>query len=118
MAGLHRLFASYYTKYSNDNYEWVHFVKDHLRRCRLNAVYVSIDPYQMHDMHYRLADFLREHNVPVEVDWLVLLLNQMDSEKDFNNLKWLFLPDMNDLQELREEFDTVDAHARSITNKV
>ena len=117
MAGLHSLFSKYYTKFSNDNYDWVHFVRDHFKRLRLKAVFITINPYQMHEMHYRLNDFLREYNIPVEADWIVLMLNQMQSEKDFDHLTWMYLPDMTDLQELREEFDTVDAHIRSVVNK-
>ena len=117
MAGLHNLFAKYYTKFSNDNYEWVHFVRDHYNRLRSKAVYIALNPYQMNVMYYRLNDFLEEYNVPCEADWIVLMLNQLQSEKDFKNLKWMFLPDMTDLQELRDEFDTVDAHARSIIAK-
>ena len=117
MAGLHSLFSKYYTKFSNDNYEWVHFVRDHFKRLRLKAVFITINPYEMHALHYRLNDFLAEYNVPVEADWIVLMLNQMQSEKDFDHLTWMYLPDMNDLQELREEFDTVDAHIRSVVNK-
>lgn len=117
MAGLHSLFAKHYTKFSNDNYEWVHFVKDHFNRLRQKAVFITMNPYKMHEVHYRLGDFLAEYNVPREVDWIVLMLNQLRSEKDFINLKWMFLPDMQDLQDLRETFDTVDAHARSVISK-
>ena len=117
MAGLHNLFQRYYTKFSNDNYEWVHFLHDHFKRIRLKATYIEINPYQMHEMHYRLNDFLAEYNIPQEADWIVLLINQLQSEKDFKNLTWIYLPDMTDIEELREEFDTVDAHARSIRNK-
>lgn len=114
MAGLHALFGKHFTKFSNDNYEWVHFVRDHYNRIRRKAVFITIDPYKMHEVHYRLTDFLMEYNIPSEADWIVLMLNQLSSEKDFINLKWMFLPDMQDIQDLREEFDTVDAHARSI----
>lgn len=117
MAGLHNLFQRYYTKFSNDNYEWVHFLHDHFKRIRLKATYIEINSYQMHEMHYRLNDFLAEYNIPQEADWIVLLINQLQSEKDFKNLTWIYLPDMTDIEELREEFDTVDAHARSIRNK-
>ena len=117
MAGLHDRFASYFTKYSNDDYDWVHFVYDHFRRMRSKAIYISLNPYQMNVMHYRLNDFLAEYNIPAEVDWIVLWLNQLQSEKDFKNLKWIFLPDMTDVQDLREENDTVTAHARSIITK-
>ena len=117
MAGLHSLFKKHFTKYSNDNYDWVHYVHDHFKRLRLTAVYVELDPFKMNLIHYRLNDFLTECNIPKEADWIVLYLNQLNSEKDFKNLLWMFLPDMQDLENLRQEFDNVYAHARGIIAK-
>ena len=118
MRGLHSLFSQHYSKYSNDNYEWVHYIHDHYRRLMSRAVLVDIDPYRMNTYNYRLQDFLERCNVPKEADWLVLYINQLGSDKDFDQLRWLYLPDMADVELMRQEFDTQDAHARSIVNRI
>lgn len=114
MSGLHTLYRKFVTKYSNDNFEWVQYVRDHYKRLRSKAYFVDIDQFKMNSLHYRLEDFLSEHNVPIEVNWIVLYLNQLNSEADFIHLTALFLPDMEDLEAMREEFDTVDAHTKSV----
>ena len=117
MSGLHSQYSIFYTRYSNADYKWVQYVHDHFRRLRSKAIFIELNPYKMHEMHYRLCDFLAEHNVPREADWIVLFLNQMGSDAEFKNMKWMFLPDMADIEDMRQMFDTVTAHVRSVRTK-
>lgn len=114
---LHTIYKQCYSKYSNDDYEWVHYVHDHYARLRAKAAFIEMNEYKMHELHYRLTDFLEEHNVPKEVDWIVLYINQLASEKDFKSLTWMYLPDMTDLELMRDEFDTVKAHTMSVRRR-
>jgi len=117
MAGLHSLFKSYFSKFSNDDYDWVHYLSDYYPRLRKKSVMISLNPFRLNTYRYRLTDFLSEHNIPKEADWIVLLINQMGSEAEFVNRKWLLLPDMSDIELIRTEYDTVRAHAEQMRNK-
>ena len=110
------LFYSNYclTKYSNDNPWWVNFVTDHYQLLRDEASIINIEPEDMETYRFRLADFLGEKNYDRHTTWVVLLINQLRSEKEFSNVSSLRIPNHTTLVKLRAQYDTYHALLESI----
>ena len=113
---MHTVYASLLSSYSNYDIEWVQFVRDHYYHIKRKATIVELNPFKHNSMRYRLADFLSENNVPKEMAWIVLMINQLESEAKFCDLNIMLLPDVTDIKELREIFDNQRSHKRRIQN--
>lgn len=111
---LHTAYASILSSYSNYDLEWVQFVKDHFYHIKRNSTVVELDPYRHNSMKYRLADFLADNNIPIEMSWIVLFVNQLGSDMEFRDISVMILPDVSDIKHLREVFDTVQAHKQRV----
>lgn len=113
-ASLRASYASIASSYSSEDFEWVQFVRDHYYLIKKHSTKVELNPFQHHSYKYRLTDFCVENNIPRGMEWIVLLLNQLGSAKDFSNLVVMLIPDVEQIKELRETFDTLKSHFRKI----
>ena len=115
-ASLRAMYASIASSYSSEDIEWVQFVRDHYYYLKKRCAKVELNPFRHNAQRYRLTDFCLENNLARGTEWIVLLVNQLGSEKDFSNLTVMLLPDMESIKELRMLFDSVQSNADRVRN--
>lgn len=93
--------------YPNDN-SWVQYVKDHRSEILSSATYTEIDPNVSHECRYSINSYLTEINVPVSIGWIVLWINQLDSDMRFDGtISNLYMPSIDTISKLQREYITV-----------
>lgn len=113
-ASLRATYASIASSYSSEDLEWVQFVRDHYYYIKNNCSKVELNPFRHNSFKYRLSDFCVDNNIPRGMMWIVLMVNQLGSEKDFANLSVMLLPDVDSIKKLRNMYDTVQSHKRRV----
>lgn len=98
--------------YPNDN-EWVLFVKDHKEVILKESTTVEIDASIMNINRYSVEPFLREHNLPVSISWIVVWINQLDSAMNFNStIDTLVVPDHATIRRLKKSYIDVKTYRK------
>jgi hypothetical protein len=71
-------------------------------------VYLTLTPMEAEVWQGNLYGYLFSQGVPIHQHWIIMRMNGMDSTLDFSNeLETLILPDMEQINRLRELFNTV-----------
>ncbi len=108
MATLKETYENQITQYSSDDQHWVQYVRDHFHYIRNTAQETILEIYRHNTMKYRLEDFLDEQlHFPKSAAWIVLLINQLNTNADFVGLNSILVPDMGVIQTLHTTFRTV-----------
>lgn len=101
--------------YCSEDQNWVQFVRDHLLYLRSTAQEIQLDVYRHNTMRYRLEDFLEDQmKMMRSTAWIVLLINQMNSNVDFREMKSILIPDMRVIDWLRTTYDTVVSNQKNM----
>ena len=111
---LRSTYRSILSSYSNYDIEWVQFIKDHFYHIKSKSTIVDLNPFRHNSFRYRLTDFLEENNIPTEMNWIVLFVNQLGSDVNFCELTSMLIPDVTDIIHLREVFDTIQSHKKRV----
>jgi hypothetical protein len=90
----------------NSDTEWVLFIQDHrryiLEKCQV--ITLSNDEINLYD--YRPEDFLTSKEYPTSCLWIFLWINQLENTEKFLNMKTLLLPNLAQLYNYRQEYET------------
>lgn len=71
-------------------------------------VYLTLTPMDTDIWQGNLDGYLFSQKVPIHQHWIIMRMNGMDSTLDFDDtLTTLILPDMEQINRLRELFNTV-----------
>lgn len=107
----------YRLKYkNNDNFwpndfMWVQFVKDHKEIIKENSTTIVLHPNDLRKFKYGIESYLTEYNYPKSIGWIVLWLNQLDSNFNFDeSLQTIMIPDINQLISLYSQYTTNKAY--------
>lgn len=84
--------------------EWIQFVKDHRDQILENSNHIFIDFNDQNTYRYRLYSYLVDTNNDPELLWIVLWLNQLDTEMDFDRVTELYLPSVAHLLTLWQSY--------------
>lgn len=108
------LTAAYNTEegmYNSIDIKWVQFVRDHFLFIRNNyCTRRDIDPVEMNTYRFRMEDWLEDIvKIPQEAMWMILMLNQMTHQNEFDKLDYLILPDFYQVSSLYELYRSTDA---------
>lgn len=114
---LKEIYQSQITAYSNQDLEWVQYVRDHFAVLVKSAVKQTLEPYQHYAMTYRLEDWLGEQNIPKEMAWIVLYINQLSDASDFKELTEIMIPNLTLLEQLKQQFKTVQSQKKAVQSK-
>lgn len=98
------LLAAKRTENDDDDPKWVLFVKDHRDELVANATRRQFSSDLMNTVRYDLRRYLRRIQYPEALDWVVLYINDIQTEADFNDLNELLLPSQNQISNLRNFF--------------
>lgn len=102
------------TNYANDDLDWVRFVHDHY-----DVIFADckVEPLEHHTHYwekYRLVDYLREKGYDPNIAWIVMMVNQMESEMDFHDMESILIPQMVTLRGVWRSFLQYRAHVNAI----
>ena len=91
------------------NEQWFLYIKDNKDFIISRSTLVLINPDAMNLYKYRLEEFLTDYGVNPNNAWIVIWLNQLGSNINFNNLTELIIPSDTVIDELLEEFRAYEA---------
>lgn len=92
-------------KINDQDPSWRHFVKDFKSNIMASARVIELTPFQQRIYKYRLRDFLRENNYPMDLTWIIIWLNQLETELNFFKRSSLIIPDYQTITKIRNLFD-------------
>jgi hypothetical protein len=99
-----RLESTRKLKIAPDDKEWIQFMKDHREHILEKSSSILIDYNDQNTYRYRLFSYLVETSHTVDLLWIILWLNQLDTEMDFNNVRELYIPDYTHISELYQTY--------------
>jgi len=111
---LEKMYESLTTAYSNDDADWVHYVRDNLHVIMATSEWMELDPFKHNSMKYRLEDFMLEERLSPSIAWILLLINQLGSNLDFIGLTRLRIPDITTIKELRSQYVSVRSNYNEV----
>lgn len=85
---------------------WTLFIRDHRDEILKNAEVLTLSYDDMEQYRYRLYSYLTElrPRYDTELLWLVLWINELHTEQDFNNISTLILPREQHIKTLNSSF--------------
>lgn len=101
---------------SNDNYwpndsMWVQFIKDHRASILEKSNRVELHPNDVRKFQYGIESYLTAYSYPKSIAWIVLWLNQLDSNLHFDtNITSIYIPDVQQIISLRSQYNTNKAY--------
>ncbi len=104
------------SNYSNTNKEWIQFIFDHYELIKENSTLTSISDEDMYIYQYRLEDYLSSISVDKNISWIVLFVNQLGNNRDFKELKNLFIPNMTYINKLYSQYQSNNVNKELIDN--
>lgn len=112
---LREIYEEQVDQYCSEDQNWVQFVRDHFHYLRNTAQEILLDVYRHNTMKYRLEDFLEDQlKMSKSTAWIVLMINQLNSNVDFRELNSILIPDMRVIDYLRTTYDTVVANQENM----
>ena len=83
---------------------WFQFVQDHYNELKQSATLQTISPEIMYQYRYSLESYLRHINKNINIAWIVLILNGLDSNMDFVDVKSILIPTDSALSDLYNSY--------------
>lgn len=102
------------TDIDNSDIEWVQYVTDHYRELQASAVTVEVLPTDMELYRFRLSDWLSDRGYAKRLAWIVMLLNNIKSDREFVGFQQLRIPDSSQISQLRAQFNTFIAAKKQL----
>lgn len=92
-------------KVNDVNPEWRHFLKDFRNSLISSSKTIEINLYHARIFRFRLRDLLNENNLPYDCLWIIIWLNNLETELNFKDVTRLLIPDYNEIVRIRNLFD-------------
>ena len=87
-------------KLNNPEREFILFLKDHRSVILKESTIQTLDASDNQLYRYRPKDYLKSINYDVNFEWYVLWINQIKTIAEFNNIDYLYLPNINTISNL------------------
>lgn len=101
-------YASY--NLSDTDSEWRLFIKDHRQLIIKNSNMCFLDADDNELFRFRPKEFLEHNKIDPDILWIVLWINQIYNEIEFNNIKELFIPKIEYINSLYEQYRSFKAN--------
>lgn len=88
---------------------WVRYVKDHREIILASATTERVPLGAMHFNRFRMKTLLQELGVGMNLAWIVMWINQIDSMRDVKDIEELVVPNLETINRLRDQYDTYSA---------
>lgn len=85
--------------------QWRHFLKDFRTKLIETGTYVYITAYDERVFRYRLKDYLLKISVPPDLSWIIIWLNNLETELNFVGVEKLVIPNYQEVARIRKLFD-------------
>lgn len=95
---------------SDTNSEWRLFIKDHRQLIVENSSTYLLDADDNELYRFRPKEFLKANNIDPDIFWIVLWINQIYNEIEFNNIKELLIPRVEYIKSLYEQYRSFKAN--------
>lgn len=105
---LHPLIKDYDESIGDTGYSWFLFIQDLLPDIRKRSTTIELSAYQKNIYRYRLMELLLDLRLNKAMLPIVLWLNGLRSEQEFNDIELLVIPDAGYLQTLRRYYDNLN----------
>ena len=105
---LHPLIKDYDESIGDTSYSWFLFIQDLLPDIRKQSTTIELSAYQKNIYRYRLMELLLDLRLNKAMLPIVLWLNGLRSEQEFNDIELLVIPDAGYLQTLRRYYDNLN----------
>jgi len=89
--------------------KWLRFVDDHLDLIRINSDKTWLTRTELSRYEYRPEDYLILHQIPLGILPVFFRVNYLKTSRDFYQLEYVYIPKLNYLQELYDEYLSVEA---------
>jgi hypothetical protein len=83
---------------------WEQFIMDHKELIKENSVTHTIDSNKMHDVKFRLYQYMREQRYETSYIWIILFVNDIIDETNFVNLTSILIPKIEFIRDLYKQF--------------
>jgi len=93
-------------EFADTSPEWRFFVMDHKRYLLANSTIEELNETELHIHEFRPHDYLKTKGYPVGILWIFLWLNDITLASHFSNMKTVYLPKLDYVQNLRKEYIT------------
>lgn len=93
------------TKINDPDPKWRNFVKDFRSTIFATAKILQITDYHERIFRYRLKDLLKEAQLPINIAWVIVWMNNIDSESNFKDMTSILIPDYQELTRIRNLYD-------------
>lgn len=91
-----------------------HFFEDHIDWIKENRIVThKLEPMQAYVHRYDLSSLLFDLNIPMNLHWFIMRLNDMKYNHEFDEShQLLYLPDDGVLEELLAQYNTINAYRK------
>jgi len=96
-------------KYSNHDSEWERFVIDHRDYLLENSITRMISSAYMNQYQHNLKGYIRSINLDESVIWIIRFLNNLPTDREFKNISSIYIPSMQTIIDLYEQYQTTRA---------
>lgn len=103
-----------FSKYDNLDADWVQFIKDHRANIIANSIRHEPSAIYQNPYEYNLIAYLRSIQFDVTAAWIVKYINNLDTDKDFKDISYIYVPNIKQLQELFKVYQTRMAVEKSL----
>ena len=93
------------TKINDVDPNWRHFLKDYHSKILSTCTTIELSDYHSRVYEFRLRDMLRENQIPVDLTWVIIWINNLESEYNFSNITKILLPNYQELLRIRNLYD-------------
>jgi hypothetical protein len=90
--------------YSNNDMEWVRFVKDHRKKILESCTTLSITLEEAHRYRYSLTLLMEDKTIDKSLMWIILWINQLGSALEFYGVTDLLIPNTDVLANLKSQY--------------
>ncbi len=86
---------------------WRQYIRDHFNEIKEKATTIAVDPNDARKYCYSVEAFLDYQRIPRSISWIVMWLNQLDSNMHFDkDIQSMLIPNMDQLRQYRLQYST------------
>ena len=86
---------------------WRQYIRDHFNEIKEKATTIAVNPNDARKYCYSVEAYLYNQDLPKSISWIVMWLNQLDSNMHFDkDIQSIMIPNMDQLIQYRLQYGT------------
>jgi hypothetical protein len=94
-------------QYYDTDSKWRQFIIDHKLYLKNNSIKRYPSETYLNKYKYDLSGYLRSLNMPASCTWIVRIINDMPTDKEFVNIKSIYVPELPIIKDLFKTYRTI-----------